>query len=71
MLKDARQAFGVTSYKDSPLRNFQFDKIDVTAKIRPLDPVMTAGWTFAHTQITTSDGSRVAIKDCENVSGLK
>jgi hypothetical protein len=68
--KDARQAFSVASYKDSPLLNFQFNNIDVAAK--SAGAIQNAsGWTFANTRITTTDGSTVAVKDSENVSGLK
>ena len=68
--KDARQAFSVASYKDSPLLNFQFNNIDVAAK--SAGTIQNAsGWTFANTRITTTDGSSVAVKDSENVSGLK
>jgi polygalacturonase len=67
---DARQAFGVTSYKDSPLLDFEFNHIDVAAKTAG-GMQNAAGWKFANTRITTADGSRVAVKDSENITGLK
>jgi polygalacturonase len=67
--KDAKQAFSVASYKDSPLTGFEFRNLSIQAK--------TAGniqnaqdWTFFGIHLKTSDGSRVAVKDSEDVNGL-
>jgi polygalacturonase len=55
---DAKQAFGVASYADSPLLNFQFKNIDVDAK--SAGSIKNAsGWTFDNVHITAADGSKV------------
>ena len=66
---DARVAFGVASYKDSPLLNFQFKDIDVAAKSAG-SIANASGWTFEKVHVTTADGSTVSLKDCENIRGL-
>lgn len=59
MARDAGVAFGVASYKDSPLMNFHFKNIDVMAK--SAGSIKDAsGWTFEEVHIKTSDGSSVA-----------
>ena len=65
----ARQAFGVSSHADSPLQNFVLRNIDIEARaagtIRNADH-----WTFTNTHITATDGSKVALKDSKDVTGL-
>jgi polygalacturonase len=57
--RDAKVAFGVASYKESPLMNFRFKNIDVTAK--SAGSIKDAsGWVFEDVHIKTSDGSSVA-----------
>ena len=56
--KDTKTAFGVASYKDSPLENFRFSNIDVAAKTAGSIKDAT-GWTFDNVRIHTSDGSTV------------
>ena len=65
----AKQAFAVASYKDSPLINLQFSDMDIDA--------MTAGniqyadgWSFRGVKLKIGDGSKVAVKDSQRVSGL-
>jgi polygalacturonase len=65
----ARQAFSVASYKDSPLTNLQFRNMDIEA--------MTAGsiqyadgWKFNGLKLKIGDGSKVAVKDSQRVTGL-
>jgi polygalacturonase len=56
---DARAAFGVASYQDSPLLGFEFKKIDVSAK--SAGSIRNAsGWRFDNVHIVTADGSTVA-----------
>jgi polygalacturonase len=56
--KDARLAFGVASYEDSPLLNFHLKNIDVAAK--SAGSIKNAsGWTFDNVHITAADGSSV------------
>jgi len=65
----ARQAFSVVSYKDSPLRNFQFDDLRIEA--RSAGAIQNAeNWTFTKTEIQAGDGSHVAVKDSTGVTGL-
>jgi hypothetical protein len=66
---DAQRAFSVSSYKNSPLENFEFKNLEIDAK--------SAGsieyadrWTFVNTHIKTTDGSVVALKDSRNVTGM-
>ena len=56
---DAKAAFGVASYKDSPLLNFHFKNIDVSAK--SAGTIQNAsGWTFDDVHINTADGSKIS-----------
>jgi hypothetical protein len=65
----ARQAFSVVSYKDSPLLDFELKNIRIEA--RTAGSIANAeGWKFTGTQIQTADGSSVALKDCQAVTGL-
>ncbi|MGH9625614.1 MAG: glycoside hydrolase family 28 protein, partial [Bryobacteraceae bacterium] len=66
----ARRAFSVSGYPNDLIQNFRFDHVNIRAK--------TAGsiadaenWNFADTQVHTADGSRVALKHCRNVTGLR
>lgn len=65
----AGRVFSVVSYKDSPLRDFHFQNLDVQAKTG--GSIENAqGWTFVNTRIHTTDGSRVLLKDSQGVTGL-
>jgi polygalacturonase len=65
----ARRAFEVNAYANDPLKDFTFDHLAVEAKsagtIADADD-----WKFEHTGIKTADGSRVVLKNCQNVTGL-
>jgi len=65
----AGRAFAVSSYADSPLRNFTFQDLDIATKtagsIRNAD-----GWKFTNTRIQTGDGSHVSVQDSRGVTGL-
>lgn len=68
--RDVKQAFSVASYKDSPLTGFEFRNLEIEAK--------TAGnvqnaqdWTFFGLHLKTADGTRVAVKDSMDVTGLE
>jgi polygalacturonase len=64
-----RQAFTVASYKDSPLQDVQFKNVSIEA--RSGGAIQNAqNWTFVNTQIQTTDGSKVVIKDSTGVTGL-
>jgi len=57
--KDARVAFSVASYEESPLLNFHFKNIDVAAK--SAGTIQNAsGWTFDNVHVVAVDGSKVA-----------
>jgi hypothetical protein len=65
-----KQAISVKSYKDSPLRDFVFRNLDITAP--------TAGtiqyashWRFVGVTIRAQDGSKLAVKDSTDVTGLE
>jgi polygalacturonase len=67
--RGAQRAFQVASHPDSPLLRFRFRDLDIEAK--------TAGsiagakdWTFTGLNLKTVDGSRVELKDSQNVQGL-
>ncbi|MGO9261049.1 MAG: glycoside hydrolase family 28 protein [Bryobacteraceae bacterium] len=65
----ARQAFSVVSYKDSPLLDFELKNIRIEA--RTAGSIANAeGWKFTGTVILAADGSSVALKDCQAVTGL-
>ena len=59
----------MTSYKDSPLRILSSVTLDVAVKSAGAIQ-NAADWKFADTHIVTKDGSSVAVKESENVSGL-
>jgi polygalacturonase len=65
----ARQAFAVASYKDSPLTHLQFHDLDIEAatagNIQYAD-----GWKFSEVKLKIGDGSKVAVKDSQRVTGL-
>jgi polygalacturonase len=64
-----RQAFAVSSYADSPLRDFVFKNIAIEA--RTAGSIQNAAdWTFEKTAIRTGDGSKVTLKDSTGVTGL-
>jgi polygalacturonase len=67
--RGAQRAFQVASHPDSPLLRFRFQNLDIEAK--------TAGsiagakdWTFTGLNLKTADGSRVELKDSQNIEGL-
>jgi hypothetical protein len=56
---NARVAFSVGSYKDSPLLNVHFKNIEVSAK--SAGSIQNAlGWKFENVHIRTADGSTVS-----------
>jgi polygalacturonase len=64
-----RQAFSVNAYKASPLEDFVFRDLDISAP--------TAGtiqyashWRFSGVKITTGDKSKLTVKDSTGVTGL-
>jgi hypothetical protein len=63
---DARVAFGVASYKDSPLQNFQFKNLDISAK-RAGTISNASNWTFDNVHVKTADGSTVTVKDSDAI----
>jgi polygalacturonase len=66
---DAQRAFSVSSYKNSPLENFEFKNLEIAAK--SAGSIHNADrWTFANTHIKTTDGSVVKLEDCGSVTGL-
>jgi hypothetical protein len=65
----ARRAFAVVSYKDSPLKNIQFDDLEIDARTAGAIE-NAANWSFTKTAIRTEDGSHVAVKDSTGVTGL-
>jgi len=65
----ARQAFSVTSYADSPLRDFQFQNLEIDARTAGTIQ-FAAGWSFEGARIRTEDGSRVTVNDSRDVKGL-
>lgn len=66
----ARQAFNVTSYKDSPLRDFVLTNLNIDAAnggtIQYAD-----GWKFVDAHIRVPEGRPVVLKDCSGIEGLK
>jgi hypothetical protein len=53
-----RQAFNVTSYKDSPLLDFELKNISIDA--RTAGTIQFAGkWTWTNVQVKTADGTEV------------
>ena len=68
--KGVARAFSVSSYPESPLEDFTFQDLDIAAKAA--GSIQNAqGWTFVNTKVAAADGSRVAVKDSKNVSGLE
>jgi hypothetical protein len=67
---DAQRAFLVSSYKNSPLKNFKFKNLKIDAK--SAGSIQYADhWTFVNTHIKTTDGSVVKLEDCGSVTGLE
>jgi len=65
----AQRAISVHGYKEAPLADFRFQNLHIEAK--SAGEIQNAlNWLFVNTLITTIDGSRVAVKDSENVKGL-
>ena len=65
----ARQAFEVSGYANDPIQNVSLDHIDIQAS-RAGSIADAQNWRFKDAVITTQDGSRVALKDCSDVTGL-
>lgn len=66
----AQRAISVNGYKEAPLENFKFRNLDLEA--RAAGSIQNAvNWIFVNTTIKTTDGSRVTVKDCHNVTGLQ
>lgn len=60
----ARQAFNVSSYKDSPLEDVQFR--NVTIEARTAGKIENArDWKFTNTQVRTADGSKIDLPGIE------
>ena len=65
----AQRAFSVSSYADSPLQDFTFRDLDISAKAA--GSIQNAeDWKFTGTSIHASDGSHVLVKDSRSVTGL-
>ena len=64
-----REAFSVGSYPNSPLQNLTFTNIDIQAE-RAGTIQHAEHWKFVDARIQTADGSRVALKDSQDVTGL-
>jgi polygalacturonase len=66
----AQRAFDVSSYKDSPLLNFQFKnwRIEAAAAGSIQD---ARNWKFVDIHIKTADGSKVTVQDSQDVKGLE
>jgi polygalacturonase len=65
----ARRAFGVSAYPNAPLTNFRFDHIDIQAA--SAGSIADAkDWTFTDVKLTVKDGSKVALTDDTNITGL-
>jgi hypothetical protein len=66
----AQKAFSVSSYADSPLRDFTFKDLDLSAKVA--GSIENAeNWKFVNTRVTAADGSKVTVKDSKGVTGLE
>ena len=65
----AKAAFAVDSYKDSPLTHVTFSHFDAEAKVAG-SITNAEDWTFTDTRIQAADGSAVAVKDSNKVTGL-
>jgi polygalacturonase len=66
----AQQAFSVSSYANSPLRDFTFEDLDIAAKVA--GAIQNAeNWKFVRSRIRAVDGSHVAVKDSRGVTGLE
>lgn len=64
---NARQAFSVQSYKDSPIENIELENVAIEA--RTGGAIQNAkDWTFVDTRIQTQDGKPVIIKDSTGVA---
>jgi polygalacturonase len=66
----AKTAFEVDAYAQAPLIHFTFSEIDLH--------VQTAGhiadaadWTFTNVKLSVADGSRIALSDSRNVTGIE
>jgi polygalacturonase len=65
-----RQAFSVKSDKDSPLTDFVFRNLDISA--RTAGTIQYASrWRFAGVAIRTEDKSKIEVKDSAQVTGLE
>jgi hypothetical protein len=65
----AQQAFGVSSYENSPLENVELKDWRIAAA-RAGSIQNARDWTLTNIHIKTADGSKVAVKDSQNVKGL-
>jgi polygalacturonase len=66
---DVGRAFSVSSYPDSPLRDFTFQDLDIAAKVA--GSIQNAeDWKFTNTRIQAADGSHVSVTDSQGVTGL-
>jgi polygalacturonase len=65
-----RQAFSVTSYKDSPLEDFVFKNLNIAA--RTAGTIQNASqWRFENVTIQAEDKSKIVVKDSVKVTGLE
>jgi hypothetical protein len=65
----AQRAISVRGYKEAPLEDFRFRNLSIEAK--SAGEIQNAlKWVFVNAHIKTIDGSRVAVKDSEDVKGL-
>ena len=66
----ARQAFAVSSYKDSPLLDFTLKNWDVQAQTAGTIQY-AEGWKFENVRVQAADGTKVTLKDSANITGLE
>jgi hypothetical protein len=65
-----RQAFSVSSYKDSPLEDFILKNFNITA--RTAGTIQNASqWQFEDVVIQAEDKSKIVVKDSVKVTGLE
>lgn len=65
-----QKAFSVSSYADSPLRDFAFRNVQIEGKSAG-SIQHAAGWKFAAIRIQATDGSKIEVKDSTAVTGLQ
>ena len=67
---NAKQAFSVASYKDSPLENVSFTNLDIHAQTAGALH-NTAHWVFTNSNITTADHSTLGLPAADTYFSIK